>query len=70
MASENMGKMSEEKILSKMEKALKNREEQLEALQERLQEHVSILQYVMILQSAYLQPSKFLLVSGLKFLIS
>ena len=32
--------MSEEKVLLKMETALKNREEQLKALQERLHEHV------------------------------
>lgn len=40
-ASENMGKACEEKLVSKMENALRNREEQLRALQERLLEHVS-----------------------------
>ncbi|KAK7100780.1 stathmin-like isoform X2 [Littorina saxatilis] len=38
-ASENMGKVCEEKLVSKMENALRNREEQLKALQERLLEH-------------------------------
>ncbi|KAK7468192.1 hypothetical protein BaRGS_00020249 [Batillaria attramentaria] len=38
-ASENMGKVCEEKLVSKMENALRNREEQLRALQERLLEH-------------------------------
>jgi hypothetical protein len=40
-ASENMGKACEEKLMAKMENALRNREEQLKALQERLLEHVS-----------------------------
>ncbi|KAL8606504.1 hypothetical protein ACOMHN_037735 [Nucella lapillus] len=38
-ASENMGKVCEEKLVFKMENALRNREEQLHALQERLLEH-------------------------------
>lgn len=39
-ASETMSKASEEKIIQKMENALKNREEHFKALQERLKDHV------------------------------
>lgn len=35
-----MSKASEEKIIQKMENALKNREEHFKALQERLKDHV------------------------------
>ena len=44
-ANENMGKVCEEKIVIKTENALRNREEQLKALQERLLEHVSCQPY-------------------------
>lgn len=42
-ASETMSKTSEEKIIQKMENALKNREEHFKALQERLKDHVRLL---------------------------
>lgn len=41
-AGENINKTTEEKIIQKMENALKNREEYYKALQERLKEHVRI----------------------------
>lgn len=41
-AGENINKVSEDKIIQKMENALKNREEYYRALQERLKEHVRI----------------------------
>ena len=40
-ASANFSKRTEEKLLNKMEITLKNRENQLQQLMERLKEHVS-----------------------------
>lgn len=40
-ASEGANKSTEQKIIQKMENAIKNRQERLQQIQKRMQEHVS-----------------------------